>query len=182
MQSVSSPCTERQETGVGGRALSSSAPARSRPMAFNDFLLQAGAHGPLPADPDHSVDGDPAPNGFAQHPAEVHHCHPHPPLPLTCRHQPQQGRGAGRLAAPGRAGAAQGLPPLHLPLSRDHPFPMAQRSILISVLAQWALSHLHSKAMEAISPTCLGIRSVTVFFKVTEKYFAEMLPAIDKTV
>ena len=50
------------------------------------------------------------------------------------------------------------------------------------MLAQWVLGHLHSKGMEASSPACLGIRLVTVFFNVTEKYFAEMLPAIDKTV
>ncbi|KAB0404713.1 hypothetical protein E2I00_019062, partial [Balaenoptera physalus] len=79
-------------------------------MAFNDFLLQVGGHRPLPADPDHSVDSAPAPNIFAQHPAELHRRCPHPPLPPTCRHQPQQGRGAGRLAAPGRAGAARGPP------------------------------------------------------------------------
>lgn len=54
--------------------------------------------------------------------------------------------------------------------------------ILISMLAQWVLGHLHSKGMEASSPACLGIRLVTVFFNVTEKYFAEMLPVIDKTV
>lgn len=68
---------------------------------------------------------------------------------------------------------------------KKFPFTMSHTKCvltLISVLAQSALSHLHSKAMEAISPACLGIRSVTVFFKVTEKYFAEMLPANDKTV